>query len=48
MFKDKLSDQQIFTTISANYKLIKLYNEEMLEEINTDLEIAKVVFIDNS
>ena len=49
MFKDKhCYKPQIFTNLSANDKLIKLYNKEILEEVKANLEIAKSVFIDFS
>ena len=49
MLKDKHSDKsQVFTDIFANDKLIKLYNEEKLEEVKADLQFAKAVFIDFS
>ena len=46
MLKGKHSYKpQVFTNISSNDKLIKLYNEVMVEEIKTNLEIAKVVLV---
>ena len=39
---------QVFTNMSANDKLVKFYNEEILEEVKADLEITKAVFIDFS
>ena len=45
MFKGYFFDKpQFFTNISTNDKLIKLCNKEIVEEIEADQEIYKMIF----